>query len=362
MRRSILMTDDMKAIDLFCGVGGLTHGFFRKGIDVVAGIDNDGSCKYAYEKNNATTFVQKDIAEVKASEIDDLFCGARIRILMGCAPCQPFSTLNRKRRTGRARDKNWEPLERFASLIREVKPEVVSMENVKDLADTKKYPVFKRFLKALKDCDYYVSYRVVDAAGYGVPQRRRRLVLLASRLGPISLLPETHGPEEFVTVRDKISSLARIAEGQTSSKDALHRASKLSALNKKRIIATPKNGGSATSWPVHLLPDCYKESSGDSYKVTVYGRMRWDTPSPTITTHCTTLGTGRYGHPTQNRAISLREAALLQSFPKGYDFGIKGHVSATKIARHIGNAVPVGLGEIIAATIKDHASEFSVLD
>ena len=90
--------------------------------------------------------------------------------------------------------------------------------------------------------------------------------------------------------------------------------------------------------------------------------MRWDTPSPTITTHCTTLGTGRYGHPTQNRAISLREAALLQSFPKGYDFGIKGHVSATKIARHIGNAVPVGLGEIIAATIKDHASEFSVLD
>jgi DNA (cytosine-5)-methyltransferase 1 len=354
MRRLVNSSGNIKAIDLFCGVGGLTHGFVRKGINVVAGIDNDKSCEYAYEKNNHSKFVHKDIDKVSAKEIKQLFFGAKVKILMGCAPCQPFSTLNRKRRTGNIHDENWQPLERFAKLIAQVKPEIVSMENVKDLANTKKYPVFKRFLRTLYRNGYHVSYKVIDAAYYGIPQHRKRLVLLASRLGPIEMIAETHQQGNLVTVRDKIANLARIGEGQIFHKDPMHRSSKLSNLNKKRIEATPKNGGSATSWPEHLLPDCYKEASGDSYKVSVYGRMKWNSPSPTITTHCTTLGTGRFGHPTQNRAISLKEASLLQSFPKNYDFGIENNIPPTRIARHIGNAVPVKLGEVIALSIKGH--------
>lgn len=348
---------NIQVIDLFSGIGGLTHGFVLEGFDVVAGIDIDESCRYGFEKNNNSTFIQKDIAEVSPEEIKRLYSKGSLKVLVGCAPCQPFSTLNLNRAVYKKSDAKWAALDSFLKLIEKVRPEIVSMENVAELANGKKFPIFERFVRTLKKEGYNVSYRVVDASKYGVPQKRKRLVLLASRLGPITLISETHSNSP-ITVRDVIKNLPPIQDGQISKTDPLHRASKLSNLNSKRIAATPKNGGSSKDWRKELLPNCFKKEGGKSYSSSVYGRMRWDEPAPTMTTHCNNLGTGRFGHPTQNRAISLREAARFQSFPDYYKFQEPGKMNVSRIAQYIGNAVPVRLGQIIAISIKKHLSEY----
>jgi len=349
----------VRVIDLFSGIGGLTHGFVLEGFEVVAGIDIDGDCRHGFEKNNGSKFLKKDISRVTARELKELYGDAPVKVLVGCAPCQPFSTLNRTRTMYEKEDEHWKPLRKFLSLVLKVKPDIVSMENVKELADEQKYPVFGEFVRSLKRNGYKVNYKVVDASRYGVPQTRKRLVLLASRLGEISLIPETHGVDNLPTVREAIADLPKLGDGETHSADTFHRASRLSGTNKKRIIATPKNGGSAKSWRKALLPECYKTEDENTYKASVYGRMRWDTPGPTMTTHCITLGTGRYGHPDQDRAISLREAARLQTFPDYYEFVAPDEVSMTKVARFIGNAVPVRLGQAIAISIRNHLRSFS---
>ncbi len=350
---------DVRVVDLFCGIGGLSHGLVLEGLNVVAGVDNDRSCKFAFEKNNDAVFIGKNIARFTAKELKKLYRGATTRVLVGCAPCQPYSALNKKRLVKKDAREHWYPLFRFMRLIRKVKPEIVSMENVPDLSNEKRYPVFSDFLRTLKDCGYSVTFKIVDSSHYGVPQRRKRLVLLASRLGPIDLVPETHDEDELVTVRDAIAGLPRLKDGSRNTKDPLHRASKLSPLNKKRIAATPKNGGSAKSWNRKLLLKCYRKKTGRSYMCTVYGRMKWDEPSPTMTTQCTVLGTGRFGHPSQNRAISLREAALLQSFPADYEFVGPDKLIVHKVSQHIGNAVPVLLGRSIGASLKKHLIEYA---
>ena len=349
--------NNIKVVDLFCGIGGLTHGLVLEGFNVVAGVDNDESCKYAFEKNNRSKFIHKDIAKFSSTELKGLYEDSPIKILIGCAPCQPFSSLNKNKSAYRTRDHQWEPLYKFIKLIKEVRPDIVSMENVSDLANEKKYPIFGKFVQTLKSQGYNVFYKTVDVSLYGVPQRRKRLVLLASLLGTISLVPETHNQDNLVTVRDVIAGLPRLRDGQIDSKDPFHRASKLSDLNKKRIKATPKNGGNAKSWNKRLIPDCYKRKSGYTFMSSVYGRMRWDDPAPTMTTHCVNLGTGRYGHPTQNRAISLREAAIFQTFPKYYRFSKTQEISITRISKQIGNAVPVLLGRVIAKSIKKHIEQ-----
>ncbi len=349
--------NNIKVVDLFCGIGGLTHGLMLEGFNVTAGVDNDESCKYAFEKNNHSTFIHKDIAEFSSEELKQLYKGSPIKVLIGCAPCQPFSSLNKNKSAYKTQDDRWEPLYKFIKLIKDIKPDIVSMENVADLANKKKYPVFAKFIQTLKKEGYKVSYRAINVSHYGVPQSRKRLVLLASLLGEITLIPETHDKNNFVTVRDVISGLPSLKDGQTNPNDLMHRASKLSDLNKKRIKATPKNGGNAKSWSKDLIPDCYKRKSGHTFMSSVYGRMRWDDPAPTMTTHCVSLGTGRYGHPTQNRAISLREAAIFQSFPDYYEFDEPHKISITKVAKQIGNAVPVLLGRVIAKSIKKHIEE-----
>ncbi len=351
-------TDQPRVIDLFSGIGGLTHGFVLEGFDVVAGIDIDVSCRYAFESNNRSKFIRKDIAEVTAEELRELYGDKSFKILVACAPCQPFSSLNLNRAVYQNSDAKWISLEYLVRLITKVRPDVVSMENVPELANRKKFPIFDRFIRTLKRHGYYISYKVVDASKYGVPQRRKRLVLLASQMGPISLLRETHANRP-VTVRQSIGDLLPIRDGETSPSDALHKASRLSDLNRKRIRATPKDGGSASSWDRKLLPKCFKDKRGASYKCTVYGRMKWDEPAPTMTTQCGTLGTGRFGHPSQNRAISLREAARFQTFPDYYKFDAFGNVQSSRVAKHIGNAVPVRLGQIIAMSIRSHLKEVS---
>lgn len=342
-----------KVVDLFCGIGGLTHGFIKEGFEVVAGVDADGSCRYGYEHNNNVPFIEKDILTVTADEVNGLYGqGTGTKVLVGCAPCQPFSKLNLNRVTR----KQLEPLSRFANLIDEIKPDIVSMENVKGLL---KNPIFDDFIETLKRNKYHYTYQVVDFSDYGVPQRRHRLVLLASRLGEIALIPPTHKYRKR-TVRDAIGGLDAIKAGEVHPKDSYHRSRSLSPINKQRIQATPKNGGNSRSWSEDLVLNCHSKVSGETYRGTVYARMRWDEPAPTMTTECVGIGNGRFGHPTQDRAISLREAASFQTFPHSYRFiNPKDEFSISKVARFIGNAVPVRAAEIIARSIRVHLNQYA---
>lgn len=354
MKKQLL--DSVEVVDLFCGIGGMTHGFLNRGFKVVAGIDNDPKCKYGYEKNNGTNFIEKDVLKLTLKELAGLYSDrCKIRILIGCAPCQPFSGLNPNRKG----INNVEPLRKFARLISRFKPEIVSMENVKNLADVGKFKEYDHFISVLKRNKYKIDVKVVNCENYGVPQTRKRLVLLASRLGEISLIDETHDESNWVTVRDAIGNLEPIKAGETDPRDSIHRAYKLSPLNMKRIKATPKNGGSSKSWDESLKLKCHQTETGKTYRHSVYGRMRWDTPGPTMTTQCIGLGNGRFGHPEQNRAISLREAALLQTFPEDYEFHEQyKEYKVRDIARFIGNAVPVTLAEAIAESIKKHVRNY----
>ena len=345
--------DDIAVIDLFCGIGGLSQGFVAEKFNVISGYDNDVSCKYAYETNNNAVFHTEDISKLDKNILNKEF-GNRLKILVGCAPCQPFSSYSFKVKEKDANKLNL--LYSFARLIEETQPMIVSMENVPQLVDFHKIEIFKDFYNKLKSLDYFVSYEVVFCPDYGIPQRRRRLVLLASKLGEISLLPKTHTPDQYVTVRKTIGKLRPVSAGGYDVKDPLHRARKLTDINLKRIRHT-KEGKGWRSWPKELVLDCFKKPSGKTY-CSVYGRMKWDEPAPTMTTHCTGLGNGRFGHPEQDRAITLREAALFQTFPKRYKFYESfDKINPSTICKQIGNAVPPKLGRVIAKSIKQHLKE-----
>ncbi|MFM2048864.1 MAG: (cytosine-5-)-methyltransferase [Bacteroidota bacterium] len=344
--------NDYAVVDLFCGVGGLTHGFVKEKFDVVAGIDFDGTCKYAFEKNNKTTFLHRDITKVTSKEIEELYPKEKRKILVGCAPCQPFSIYTNIKKE-KSDDEKWKLLYEFSRVIKDLQPDIISMENVPQLEKFENGKVLKDFIAALKEEKYFVKYKIVNAQNYGVPQRRKRLILFASKYGEVEILNETHNSENYVTVKDAIGNLPPIEDGVHHPEDKLHFARELTPKNKLRIRAT-KEGGSWKDWSEDLVLDCHKKESGKSFG-SVYGRMVWNDVSPTLTTYCVGLGNGRFGHPEQHRALSLREAAILQSFPKNYDFIDKSvEFSSAKIARQIGNAVPVGLGVMIAKSIKNH--------
>ncbi|MFZ4544723.1 MAG: DNA cytosine methyltransferase [Saprospiraceae bacterium] len=348
---------DFSVVDLFCGVGGLTHGFVKQKFKVDAGVDFDKSCEYAFEKNNKSKFFHRDITEFSSDDLSAMFSPNKRKILVGCAPCQPFSIYNHRGSIEtKSTDEKWKLLYSFAELIEEVGPEIVSMENVPLLMKFDGGKVFKDFVTRLEANGYFVSYYVVNAQDYGVPQRRKRLVLFGSKHGKIDLIKKTIKDNKYITVKDAIGNLPPVEDGVSHPSDALHKARKLTDLNKRRIQAT-KEGGFWRDWDESLWLECHKKESGKTFR-SVYGRMKWNEVAPTMTTYCTGLGNGRFGHPEQDRAITLREAALIQSFPKNYKFfDPKGTFSAPTIARHIGNAVPVGLGVAIAKSIKNHIRE-----
>lgn len=334
-------------VDLFCGLGGLTHGLLRGGVRVVAGIDLDAQCQYPYEGNNSAAFIRRDVHDLSGGDLRGLWGDAAITLLAGCAPCQSFSTYSRKGRRER-KDSKWELVAEFGRLVRESKPDLVTMENVPQLLDHK---VFSGFLTSLSD--YYVWYQRVSCEQYQVPQTRKRLVLLASRFGPIELAPADEFEGGAKTVREAIGHLRPLSAGESDPNDRLHAACRLSPLNLRRIKAS-KPGGTWREWPEPLVAKCHKRLSGGTYP-SVYGRMDWNTPAPTITTQCFGYGNGRFGHPDQHRAITLREAAILQTFPESYSFLRHGDVvKFSVLGRLIGNAVPVRLGEVIAQTLRQH--------
>lgn len=337
------------AIDLFCGVGGLTHGLIKSGITIRAGIDSDKTCKYAYEINNSAKFINADISTISGQEIEKYWKKKEVRILVGCAPCQPFSTHANKLK-GKEQGSKWNLLNEFVRLAEETNPDVISMENVPNLANKE---IFKGFVSRLLDLGYTVNYQNVYCPDYGIPQKRRRLVLFASKLGSIELIPPTHRKNNYKTVYDAIAQLEPIESGKRNKKDRLHFTTKLAEINLKRIQASIPNG-TWEDWDASLLLECHKKSSGKSYK-SVYGRMSWNEPSPTITTQFFNFGTGRFGHPEQDRALTIREASLLQTFPLEYKFVEEGQeVLLKRIGTHIGNAVPVDLGYVIGKSILKH--------
>ena len=345
-------------IDLFCGAGALTHGFVLEGFNIIAGLDADKSCKYAYESNNhGALFMEKRIEDVTGAELKQLYPEGHVKILVGCAPCQPYSPYNKGRKD---KDKKWKLLSDFADLISEIEPDIVSMENVPNLATFQKGKVYRDFVKRLEQ-DYDVTEDAeVFCPDYGIPQRRKRLVLFASKYGKLELLPATHTPDQYKKVKDVIKKLETLKAGQVSQKDPYHKASRLSELNLRRIEASVP-GGTWRDWPEELVAPCHLKETGNTYS-SVYGRMKWDELSPTITTQCYGFGNGRFGHPDtkQNRAISLREAARLQTFPDNYKFidPKTTHYSTTVIGRLIGNAVPIELARVIARSIKDHLETY----
>jgi DNA (cytosine-5)-methyltransferase 1 len=225
------------------------------------------------------------------------------------------------------------------------------MENVPRIL---KAAVFQRFIDTLLDLEYVVDYRSCLCAEYGLPQMRRRLVLVASRIGPIEIPAPTRKPDQFATVSDCIRGLPSLKDGQSDPSDPLHASRSLSPTNMFRMQAS-KPGGTWRDWPEELRAPCHQKKSGSSF-ASVYARMEWDKPSPTITTEFHNFGSGRFGHPEQDRALTLREGAILQGFPSNYKFVPPGDkVELAPMARLIGNAVPPPVGKAIGRTLVECA-------
>lgn len=330
----------MTAFDFFCGAGGLTRGLSDAGVNVIAGFDRDERYRTTYEHNNrGVKFVATDIRDVTLQTLKKL---ARTRsfkdiLFAGCAPCQPFSQQHK----GENRVRDATLLGEFGRLVETAKPGQILIENVPGIAKVPGFSTFRRFLRLLEDNNYKFAFGILDAKHFGVAQNRRRLVLIAG-LGTHVSLPEPKygtGLRPFKTVRQTISHFPPLKAGESHPEIPNHVAASITPLNIERLRHTPHDGGDRRSWPERLRLECH---NGDYHGHTdVYGRMALDSPAPTLTGRCHSISNGRYGHPRQDRAISLREAAALQSFPDGYRFfGSNKH-----IALQIGNAVPVRLAE-----------------
>lgn len=344
----------IRVFDFFSGCGGTSYGFQQAGLDITAGIDIDGDAARTYRSNFPNSvFIEADIRSL-GTEILEPWMKDRAQpvLFCGCAPCQPFSKQNRQQSHN---DPRGSLLSEFGRFIEHWLPEYVFIENVPGMQrlEGKKgpLPAFKSLLEKL---EYRYNVNVLPALWYGVPQTRERLVLMASRYGSISLPEPTHGlgKQPYATVRDWISDLTPLAAGQTDSEDSSHRAAVLSDLNLTRIAATPEGGG-REFWPIDLLLDCHKNHKGHT---DVYGRLAWNKPAAGLTTRCISLSNGRFGHPDQNRAISVREAACLQTFPRNFVF--KGNLNSR--ARQIGNAVPPLMARCVGKAFMDHHASNSV--
>lgn len=332
----------IKAIDFFSGAGGLTKGLQLAGIEVFAGVDFESTCKNTYEKNNNATFINKSIVDIKAKEIKELFKLNTEKddytMLAGCAPCQPYSMINTRKKQN---DDRKTLLDEFRRVIKGVKPHFVLMENVSRLNTENEY--FAAFIKMLEDNGYKYEYKVLNAKDFKVAQNRKRLFLIATRLKKINLSFDSLTTYNPITLKDVIYDLENIAHDRPSLIDPLHKSKPLSELNLKRMKAIPKNGGLRSAWSDDLRLACHrkKESFLDNY-----GRLAWENLSSTITTKFNKSCCGRFGHPEQDRALSLREGALIQTFPKDYKF----FGTDNQIARQIGNAVPVNLSKAVGET------------
>lgn len=312
------------------------------------GVDFDKRCAYPYSANISGSFLQADIQTLDAQTITAAYPQGSIRVLAGCAPCQTFSTLNNKKPDTRTSDSRTYLIQHFERLIEEVQPDYVAMENVPPMKNSQ---VFKSFVEALGTKNYSVSFSTVNCADYGAPTSRRRVVLLASKHGPIDLIPPTH-KDNHISVRQAIGHLPALQHGETDASDRLHICKKLNDLDLKRIQSS-KPGGTWKDWPVELVPARFR---GRDMYLGVFGRMDPDKAAPTLVTQFFNVKENRMGHYDQDRGISLREGAILQSFPDTFEFvAPDAPVYVSNVARYIGNSVPPKLGEAIGRSIIEHA-------
>ena len=337
-----------RVYDFFSGCGGTSVGFRQAGIEHALAIDSCPDAIRTFQKNfRGTSIINGSIESVDARRIEDYYSSeSEVKLFCGCAPCQPFTKQKTNTKKNASEDNRRGLLLRFSAIVHDCLPELVFVENVPGL---QKVSVadggpFSLFVEQLEEDGYFLDYGVIAAQDYGAPQVRRRLVLVASRMGTISLPAPTHGPNSakvYVTVRDAIADLPSVENGTEhpdKRKYPNHRAARLSSLNLERIRHTGANG--RRDWPESLLPKCYaKKKNGERYNghSDCYTRLAWDEPAPGLTTRCISYSNGRFGHPEQDRAITVREAAKLQGFPNSFVF----IGSMNSMARQIGNAVPV---------------------
>lgn len=317
------------AFDCFAGCGGMTEGFRRAGYSVIGAIEIDPYAVQTYKLNHPEVSVwQDDITNISAKSLLRVLNIGKgdLDLLGGCPPCQGFSTLRTMNGRKPVRDPRNDLIFQFQRLIFGLMPKNVMLENVPHLIKDRR---FFKFVDALERVGYAVKAEVLNVADYGVPQRRRRVVLVASRVGaPRFAIKRTI----YRTVRQAIGSLKPAG----ASGDPLHDIpEQRSPLVTERIRLIPKDGGDRASLPRRLKLKCHTKSDGFN---DVYGRMAWDEPAPTITTGCFNPSKGRFLHPHENRNITIREAALLQSFPKSYKFPTE--FGKIKLAEMIGNALP----------------------
>ncbi|MEU7945423.1 DNA cytosine methyltransferase [Micromonospora taraxaci] len=359
------------ALDFFCGAGGLTRGLKDVGIRVLAGIDNDYRLKDTYEHNNKPSrFMCEDVTRLDILQLrSDV--GVRsddVVIYAACTPCQPFSTLNQRRGI----DERKQLLLAFGELVLKAPPDYIIVENVPGLHNAYGREIYSRFLEILEETGFHHrDGSQLDASDYGVPQVRKRFIMVASRHAPISLPKPRRGPK--ATVRSAIGDYPppHIGIGKAKSRSAPsaslpeqaaeglppnHIARKLHDHHRKLIEAVPADGGSRAD--IHdesLLLECHKRTP--KLHRDVFGRMAWDAPAPTLTCRCTDVYCGRFAHPQEHRGLSLREAARLQTFGDDYEF----HGTFFHAATQIGNAVPVllasRLGRSVLAADRQHRNE-----
>lgn len=348
-----------RVFDFFCGCGGSSLGLQTSGMEIALGLDIDPDAGRTYRANFPTAaFMNSDIAHVPTSALDEVVEGSigHPLLFIACAPCQPFS----RQRNSEASpdDGRLGLLDHLSRFLRRFRPELIFVENVPGLRDgSLGSQVFERLMRSLEELHYFTNHQVVRSQEYGVPQRRARLVLLASVFGPIAFPTRTHGDRvqhsDYPTVREWIGDLPAISAGETHPVVPNHQAARLSPLNMRRIQATPPGGG----WrdlPRDLMP--YSRKSGFSGFTDVYGRLTWDAPAPALTTRCISYSNGRFGHPLQDRAISVREAACLQTFP--LDFVLTGNLNSQ--ARQIGNAVPALLAQRFGECVTSHIAAIAM--
>ncbi len=337
------------AAEVMCGIGGATRGFLDADVQVIRGVDIDESCQKTYQENNKPAkFLKKDIQYLSSEE---LLAGIDLKendkfILIACAPCQPFS------RAGAKKPKDSKTIiSAISRLIHDIRPDFVFAENAPGIQ--KIYPdIYEEFLKPYDELKYKYRCGVINLKDYGVPQNRLRYLFIASRDYEIDLPTKTHGEGllHYVTVKDTIKKYPLLRPGKENKAFHNHVCYNISEITLERLRYTPKDGGSRSAWPSNLVLKCHQGNTGHS---DVYGRMRWDSVGPTLTCRCINVSNGRFAHPTQNRGISVREAAALQTFRDNFIL----YEPKSIAAKHIGNAVPPIVASLFAKKILEIISK-----
>ena len=339
----------LKAVDFFCSGGGMTKGMSNAGVKVIAGIDFDLECKSTYEENNkGSKFIHADVFKLKETDLQNQLSLNRKDdklILIGCSPCQFWSII----RTDKRKSKDSKDLlKEFSRFVKYFNPGFVVVENVPGIEQRKEESGLNTFVKDLTKRGYQVNYKIVDLNEYGVPQSRKRFTLIASRVSKDYIFPSPTKKAK-PTVKDFIGThkgFTKVAAGHSDKTKFQHTVSNLSDKNMQRLIGTLPNGGNAMWWRRDKTLGREKYT-GDGFKDS-YSRMSWNKPAPTITTKFFSISNGRFAHPEEHRAISIREGATLQTFPKNYVFISK---SINGAARMIGNAVPPAYAKKIGKAI-----------